>query len=439
MRSPVGEGDQTRRPALLEREIRNAIGSGKATAVFPELALTFYTFIKKLHIELLTHDVPDVFFMSREGQPLLHMFDMYSVGNRSAGARGPKSHYLEVSRRSTFLPSLGNLKGENFETLFRQYRAISLVEFWSSLSLDDHIGQLCVELDISKDEASKRLADLPTDPLFHALVTNPRFQRIYEEERTVRRNAFIDYVRSLCGGKIPKRIAIVDVGWKGTIQDNVFNMLCKGEDAPATGVVGYYLGLVAEGAAGKNNEKHGLVFSCCGGRTRNFNVFNENRALFEVMLAADHGSIVSYNEAGPIRGPFAEEVMVKEKIMPALKPIFSGFSNLIRLKALQGLSVDELEKLSSKFHKRLVFHPTPFELNWFTSVFHVENYGFFENSLFVSGSNAPNVLDKLKFCINFIKKKGKVELGFWPYKTIFESGGTVIAKAYKYARCAQRG
>ena len=99
--------------------------------LFPELATSLFYWVERLHRTLVEQGVEQVFFLSREGQPLMRMFEAY---RQKAGGR-IALRYLEVSRRSTLLPSLAPLAEEGFETLFRQYRRMSLLEFLSSLGL----------------------------------------------------------------------------------------------------------------------------------------------------------------------------------------------------------------------------------------------------------------------------------------------------------------
>ena len=280
---------------------------------------------------------------------------------------------------------------------------------------------------------------MPTNRNFIDLLRNKKFQHIYEQERQLRHTAFICYLKQLSGGALPKTLAIVDVGWKGTIQDNLFNILCTESTSEIKSIDGYYLGLVAEGAVSDRNRKYGLVFSCVGKRSEYFNIFNENRAMFEVILAADHGSIVSYEIDGrgiasPVRGTFDEEQMIKEKVFPVQAFLFNRFGQLLKLKQLQELPEDRFKQMVADLHARMVFMPMPIERNWFSSIFHVENYGVFERSRFDTHLVKTSFFRKMKFWFEFIKRRGKGELGFWPYKTILEKGGFVLALAYAYAR-----
>ncbi|BAL26046.1 hypothetical protein [Azoarcus sp. KH32C] len=402
--------------------------------LFPELATTLYCWVERLYQTVVAKRIEQVFFLSREGQPLKRMFDAYCARMGVS----VESLYLEVSRRSTLLPSLSALGSEQFETLFRQYRRMSLLEFLSSLGLEGHCGAFVEALGLPAGAEERREDDFPTSALFQRLKTLPLFVDIFETERLGRRDVFIRYLTDLAGGALPERLVIVDVGWKGTIQDNLFALLCKAGDLPVKSVEGYYVGLVASGATRPNNIKQGLLFSCVGERSPHFHVFNENRALFEVILAADHGSVVSYEfdmpgRACPVRGPFEEEAMLVREVFPVLRLLFARFNELLlRVEGANSLQFRDVVKA----HARMVFNPTRREMAWFSSVFHVENYGVFERSHFGCDGQPPGPIDRLKFLIG-LRRRGLGALGFWPWRTLHERGGALTAAAYAMIRQAQ--
>lgn len=406
--------------------------------LFPELATTLFYFIEKLHDALVEQGVEQVYFLSREGQPLMRMFEMYRgrVGGRIA------SRYLEVSRRSTLLPSLAPLAEENFETLFRQYRRISLFEFLSSLGLEAQARSIAQALGLPDGTEARREEDFPSSPTFMALKALPQFQDLYESERAARRCAFISYLAELSGGILPSRLVIVDVGWKGTIQDNLFALLCRKGDTPVRSVTGYYVGLVAEGAAGPSNDKFGLLFSSVGAPSPNYRVFNENRALFEVVLAADHGSIVSYEttangRAQPIRGEFEEGEMLAAEVFPVQRQLFAHFERHLAAMPPVAKGRPLPFKEAVRAHARMVFNPTPRERTWFSSVFHVENYGVFERSRFAAPESRPGLVQRLRFLKQVLQRRDVGALGFWPWSTLYERGGALPAAIYAVIRRMQ--
>ena len=410
-----------------------------ASNLFPELAISLHLFIERLHRALQETKTEHVFFLSREGQPLMHLFELF----QAVKGRVATAHYLEVSRRSTLLPSLAPLAEENFETLFRQYRRISLFEFLSSLGLEAQIRSITQSLGLPDVAATTYEEDFPTSSTFAALKALPQFQALYESERGTRRRAFIAYLAAFLGGTPPSRLVIVDVGWKGTIQDNLFALLCRTGDTPVRTITGYYIGLVAGGAANPHNDKYGLLFSSVGAPSPRFRVFNENRALFEIVLAANHGSIVSYEtttdgRAYAIRGEFEEREMLAKEVFPVQRQLFRHFEQLVAAMPSSGTGCTMSFEKVARAHARMVFNPTPRERTWFSSVFHVENYGVFGRSRFAAPESRPGLVQRLCFLKQVLRRRDASHLGFWPWKTLYERGGTLLATIYATIRRLQR-
>lgn len=203
-------------------------------------------FISKLHVQLVKDGVKQILFCSREGQLLKTLFDQYQ--NSYFHENKINTDYFYVSRRSTLYPSLEKLEIESFDIIFRQYKRISLENF-------------LLNLNFSRDEISNISSDLQVDMthkidrnsvVLEKLKSNPCFIKRYKLEKAKDSN-FRNYVTSLTQDD---SIYIVDIGWKGTIQDNIQKAL------PDKKVVGYYFGLKYNGyqSISKNN-KFGIMFN----------------------------------------------------------------------------------------------------------------------------------------------------------------------------------
>lgn len=425
-----------RLPPRVIRTLREILAPCERDDVFPELALTLYAFIAAL-AQKIDGQPGHACFLSREGQPLMRFYEMFQA--RRPGL--PQAAYLEVSRRATLLPSLGPLSIEKFETLFRQYRAISPFEFLASLGLEGYLDELSASLSTTPDALRIRKTDLPTDPLFHDLLRCAQFASLYEQERCDRRSAFISYLSAIHGGVLPNTLCVVDVGWKGTIQDNL-HALFSSVATPIQHVSGMYIGLVAPGAASASNIKQGVLFSCVDGVTPYFRTFNENRALFEVVLAADHGSVVAYSRDAmrngfPVRGAFEEETMIRQVVSPVQQRLFERFHAVCDLFGPASPNALPLIAVAAQTHARMVFRPRRAELEWFSAVFHVENYGVFERSEFKHQLPRYGLRQRLEFVLRMRDRGTWPDLGFWPYKTIHDKGGAAAACVYGWLRQRQ--
>lgn len=422
-----------------EREIDACLASDKASS-FPELALTLFAFTERLYASLLGKGVRDVFFLAREGQLLKQLFDLYQNRRTPTVDMQIRSHYLEVSRRATFLPSLGPLETERFEILFRQYRRISAEEFLLNLGLENLLPQL--ERHLAGFALRTREEDFPESAVFHQILGSELFRSAYETARVTGRKAMLAYLDGFDLLAPSAAMSIVDVGWKGTIQDNLRRLFLAEEAErarPARLLDGIYLGLVSAGEAGPGNAKRGLLFSAIDGRTPHYAVFNENRALFEVMLAADHGSAAGYRllpdgTGEAVLGVFSEHSLFESKVRPEQARLHAAFERLDDLLFHRYYSDRWLLAVTARHHARMVFEPSAAEIAWFTGVYHIENFGVFERSEFGHSISKSLWLARMKFAWTLLRQRGRMDLGFWPWLRCRQRGGRLIARAYRMYR-----
>lgn len=404
---------------FVERNIVHCLGK-KNSYDFEQFSLTLFAFIEKLHVELIKNGVKNVFFLSREGEFLKKIFDLYQYNQRYDGRLFIKSHYLIVSRKSTFLPSLKPLKEETFEMLFRQYRKISLHDFLSNLNFsNDNINKIA---ELIGADLENREADFPTSLNYQKLLQCSLFQLEYEHSRVEQNRNFNKYLDSYGIDISMEGLNIVDVGWKGTIQDNIFRILNE-----KSRVNGYYLGLVATGAAGKNNNKIGIVFSSVHSKTRYFGVYNENRALFEVLLGASHGSADGYVDKGSyVEALTYQEIEEKKLFENIIEPIQNRiqvlFINICEIMCKKSYELNKYDYMFAKNHAKMVFFPNKKQLSFFSSIYHFENFGVFEFTKF-SKFQKVGIGTKVRNLKWLVKDpKGFFNAGFWGANTL-EQGG----------------
>jgi SAM-dependent methyltransferase len=423
------------------KSLMDKLSYGNAVRVpFRDLGFSLYLFVERLHAASLTNGAQDLFFFAREGKLLKEMFDFYQALKGDGRIR---THYLRVSRRSTFLMSLGTLDEENFDVLFRQYRRISIVDFLRSLDLEKYAPELANEMGVVENLFSIVRENLPSDGLFLHLLRLPGFNNVYETERVSRANAFERYLGGFLQSDIlPDVLHVVDVGWKGSIQDNLYNWLRRRQGSQAQ-IEGSYVGLIATGAMSNNNRKTGLLFSNINGRTRGFHIFNENRSLYEIILHADHGSARSYffdidGVPRVVEDQFSESEMIAEKVHPVSLSVMQLFQQIAVLKHVTVRSDSDLFDLIVKKHSRMVFQPSDQEIDWIFGVSHVENFGVFEESTFGTPNKVNTYLNRAKFTWAMLCRRRPSELGFWPWLTLRTRGLPGLSSIYIIVRRWQR-
>jgi FMN phosphatase YigB (HAD superfamily) len=399
---------------------------------YVELAFSLFHFIQKLHARLLSRRVRDVFFISKEGDCLKRMFDLYQLSQGFGPHLYVRSHHLQVSRRSTFLPSLKQLPDEVFETLFRQYRSMSLREFLLSLGLDARvIGNMSSNLNVDPD---LKFEDFPTSSAFRALLALEDFRSTYEQRRIVQRTLFKRYLSSFGANMDSHDIHVVDVGWKGTIQDHIFAI-----SDGTRNLHGYYIGLVAQGKMERHNEKEGILFSCVPSKSPYFEVYNEGRTMFEVFLGSNQGSAISYTEGeGQIKVVTHQEPDERELFENSVRPIQVRFervlAGLCEAFAKTHFYPSELDDLFARIHARLAFLPARREIDTFRKMYHHENFGVFTVTRFTE-EESSSLVDR---CRNFAflarHRRLPVKYSWWVPVTLTNMGLAPVRHIYGHLR-----
>lgn len=417
----------------LEARIDRALAS-EPDAPFSAIAFALHRFIERLYWRLARTGERDVYFMAREGQVLMRLFDGYQQRRRLSGVAHVRSHYLEVSRKATFLPSLGPLENEEFERMFRQYRRISIFEFLCSLGMESAVEELREATGL---EMYNRHEDLCTSDALRQLLGSASFAALYESNRELSEAALLSYLEGFPRAGASRNLVLVDVGWKGTIQDNLMQLVRRhGERLGYDAVEGLYLGMVAPGAAAPDNRKEGLLFTSVGERSRYFDVYAENLALFELLLAADHGSCASYamgddGRGRPVRSDFHEEALFTGKVARVQHAIERRVAALDSTLLSAGDAPGLIDHIAAERHAALVFDAGREDREWFRDMSHVENFGVFEVSRFDTAEPVSDPIMQLRFCRRLALGLQLPHLGFWPWLGCRNLGGAAAAWLYR--------
>lgn len=407
----------------------------KQKQCFHEITFSLYLYIELLHKRLIVQKAKNVFFLAREGEFLLKLFNEYQKSQGYNDIQHIQPHYIKVSRKSTFLPSLKNINEEKFDILFRQYRNISIRDYLYNINFDqEDVTKITSRLNIDADHKE---GDLPTSEAFNKLLDDSEFRKSYEDKRTKQKDLFQRYLLQYGVNIEEEGIHLVDVGWKGTIQDNIYRIL--GEKVL---VAGYYLGLISTGDMKDNNKKQGVLFSSIPYKSPFYDVYNENRALYEVILGASHGSANQYVEVDGVVDVETiqtdkEKQLFEKIISPLQDDIYQYFCKLCELFCKKDIKVEKYASDFAKIHARMVFFPTNKEINFFNGLYHYENFGVFEYSTF-NIQNKINLNLTLRNSVIMLRNpRAILNKGFWAPITLKNEGLGYLVKLYgwyKYNR-----
>lgn len=400
------------------------------SGLFKEIGTSLWLFTWKLLRDVQQRQVQDIFFLSKEGEFLKKLFDL--MQEELFGGGSIRSHYLLVSRKATFLPSLRPLEEEDFSRLFYQYRDISPRDFLLSLNIEEgEAAALCAEAGV---DFQTRLPDLVSQSVFRQLLACASFRQIYEERRRSQRRNFLAYLDSFSVPYQRDGLTIVDVGWKGTIQDNLRHIL-GGQAA----VRGYYIGHLNSATQEEGCRRQGLLFDSARPELPFFNVYNNNRSLFEMLLGASHGSADGYFTAEEFarlpeghrreirqRIPLEqgggllaatldmpeERALFEKKIAPIQEQALAEASRLNRVLLRTGCVPPDAEWFARR-HARMVFTPLRKEIEFFERLYHLENFGVFEYTDF--RTDGPlQLLERWRNFVRLRRNPSMLESGIWP-------------------------
>ena len=355
---------------------------------FEKMTYPLFLFTKNLYYDLVKNNAKTVYFFAREGQFMKTLFDIFQ--NSVVGPK-IKSEYLYVSRASTFLGTLKSIKQEKFDSLFIQYSNMSLTTFCQNISFKE---KDILELEsLLKIDFKKEIIDIKNSQEFKLLTKNAKFIQKYDNIRETAKELFIRYLDQF-GNDYKKKMFVVDVGWKGTIQNNIQKIL------PKTKIMGYYLGLVHYADITNYETKKAILFeNTLSKKSKNGYLYNSNRSIFEVILAADHGSTINYKAGKRIVPVLNNQDKEKELFINNIKPIqnniINKFTKLVDILKYSYYDVFEVEKLINHEFFKLMFKPSKNEINEYNTFYHFENFGVMNYSFFKK-NNKITLKQKLK-------------------------------------------
>lgn len=304
-----------------------------------------YLYAERLHKELTREKIQDIYFLSREGEFLKKVFDLYleKHGNETI-----HTHYLYVSRKATYPASLNPLGVEQF-ALLRKYPQLSVSDFLENIGM----ASVSEQLQMDQTEICKPIQDFFNSSTFLSLCAREDFQQLYESSRIKYHNIFRHYCAQE-GMTAGHTVAIADVGWNGTIQDNICNSL---ENLDC---VGYYIGITNSAFITTNRKKNGLIFAQNPIDSHDMDLWQYDHVFLERLLWASHGATDHYQESRknmviPVLKEYVSEEKNYEKILPVQQAILQKISQICNSIQKSCYSAEFLYELFLDIHLRTLY------------------------------------------------------------------------------------
>lgn len=175
-----------------------------------------------------------LYFFTREGEFFHKVFCAIFPQGRLFGHDLPPADLLEVSRLSTFAPSMKDASIQEMSRIWSLFKVQSVSGLFITLGVD--IGKFSEVLDTLGLKVTDVITDPASSPELRRLFETPTFADAVKKSLTSQANMLQSYLKQ-CGVNLGNRVGIVDIGWRGTIQDNISLLL------PDVSFHGMYLGL----------------------------------------------------------------------------------------------------------------------------------------------------------------------------------------------------
>lgn len=231
-----------------------------------------------------------LYFVSRDGQILQRI--AHAIVANGESKEYPECRYLYGSRQAWHIPAITDIGERELDWLFDSTELLT-------------VESVCARANLNPTTIEPALSQAGFRPEIwrHNLDKGgrDRLRFLFSNDNTIKKTIIANaaqyrelaraYLRQegLFDGR---RVAMVDIGWSGRLQSSLSKVLDICGVRPANGVHGYYFGLRKRSQIFSNDEmfcffkdpdNHAITDRLC-----------DYPALYEIFVAADHGSVIAY-------------------------------------------------------------------------------------------------------------------------------------------------
>lgn len=254
-----------------------------------DLAPLLYFFVNKIVEYGMRNNRSEIYYQTREGETFIKIHEMIKKDNIYE-VKIPECKLLEVSRVATFGASLNEITISELLRLWSQYRCQSIKALFKTLDIDiKKYESIIKKYEIDIDE-------MIWEPWFNIKIQNlfndDEFKNGINKELKEKRKNLIKFFESKGIVNDEKPMLIVDLGWRGTIQDNLAYIYTNKQ------IDGYYYALYDYyNVQPKNTNKFAFIKD----KEITYEYIGKMITLFEMLFNPESGSVIYYKDNKAIR------------------------------------------------------------------------------------------------------------------------------------------
>ena len=258
----------------------------------------------------IKNKIPTVYYATREGETFIKIHELIKENN-PFGVEVPNCDIIEVSRMGTFSASLKEFSITELLRLWSQYREQSMKALFKTLAIDIKPYQKYMDkYDIDIEE---KILCPWFDIRVQELCLDEEFTKQVNNEIKRKKEEILEYFEKSKGiVNDDKPMFMVDIGWRGTIQDNLAYIFTNKK------IGGYYLTLYD---FYNIQPKHTYKLSFIDDKEIRDNEVASMITLLEWIYNPGTGSVTGYKDGKAIRRAKEDETKVVSKY---IKPMQEG-------------------------------------------------------------------------------------------------------------------
>ena len=275
-----------------------------------DLAPLLYFFGYSIVEYAIKNNIPTIYYATREGETFIKIHELIKENN-PFGIKLPESEIIEVSRMGTFSASLKEFSILELLRLWSQYREQSMKALFKTLAID--IEPYKKYMDKYNIDIEEKILCPWFDIRVQELCLDKEFTEKVNKEIKRKREEILEYFEKSKGiENDDKPMFMVDIGWRGTIQDNLAYIFKNKK------IGGYYLTLYDfYNVQPKNTYKLSFIDD----KNIRDNEVASMITLLEWIYNPGTGSVTGYKNGKAIRRAKEEETKIVNKY---IKPMQDG-------------------------------------------------------------------------------------------------------------------
>ncbi len=275
-----------------------------------DIASILYFYVLSIVEYAIKNKIETVYYATREGETFIKIHEIIKENN-PFGVEIPECEIIEVSRMATFSASMKEMSIEELMRLWSQYKKQSMKALFKTLAID--INEYTKYFEKYKIDISENIDKPWENTKIKELFVDDNFINSMNTKLAEKKQQLKEYFEKTKGIKNePGKILMVDIGWRGTIQDNLAYIYDQKT------IEGYYLTLFNFKNKQPVNTKKIAYINDSGIRE---NEIGKMITLLEWIYNPGTGSVVRYENGTAIRKAKKEELNVVKKY---IKPMQDG-------------------------------------------------------------------------------------------------------------------